>query len=132
MTRLLLDTTFLVDAERGTEVPEELIDSSDDVALAAITVAELLMGVEAASGRARTARAAFVTELVAALPVISYDLAIAREHAVLLDAVRRAGRPRGAHDLIIAATAAGTGRVIVTADADAFTGLPGVKVRRHR
>lgn len=38
-------------------------------------------------------------------PVIPYDTDVAVEHAQLLAAVRRAGHPRGAHDLLIAATA---------------------------
>jgi tRNA(fMet)-specific endonuclease VapC len=48
----------------------------------------------------------------------------------LLVAVSKSGRPRGAHDLIIAATARATGRIVVTADQSGFDGLPGVKVRR--
>jgi tRNA(fMet)-specific endonuclease VapC len=55
---------------------------------------------------------------------------VAVQHAALLAHVRRAGRPRGAHDLIIAATARATDRVLVTTDAKAgFTDLPEVKVR---
>jgi len=39
---------------------------------------------------------------------------------------RRTGRPRGAHDLLIAATAAATRRTVVSADAAAVAELPGV------
>ncbi len=39
MTRLLLDTTFLIDAEHDEELLDGLIDD-DDAAVAAITVAE--------------------------------------------------------------------------------------------
>jgi len=53
----------------------------------------------------------------------------ARAHADLLAAVRAAGSPRGAHDLIIAATAVETERIVVTADARGFEGLPSVDVR---
>jgi tRNA(fMet)-specific endonuclease VapC len=51
-------------------------------------------------------------------------------HTELLVAVRKAGRPRGAHDLIIAATALSTGRTVVTSDRQGFDDLPGVEVRR--
>ena len=45
----------------------------------------------------------------------------------LLAHVRRSGSPRGAHDLIIAAHAAQTGRTILSRDAKArFGDLPGV------
>ncbi|MFB7613064.1 hypothetical protein [Kitasatospora sp. NPDC056181] len=52
----------------------------------------------------------------------------ARIHARLMAYVRRQGKPRGAHDLIIAATAVATARTVVTADPPAaFADLPGVQ-----
>jgi tRNA(fMet)-specific endonuclease VapC len=56
MSLLLLDTTVLVDVERGGLDLDDAID--DDVAIAAVTVAELLVGVVLASGKCRKARAA--------------------------------------------------------------------------
>jgi tRNA(fMet)-specific endonuclease VapC len=129
---VLLDTTFLIDAERDSGDLDAVLDDEDDVALAAITVAELLVGVELASPSHRDRRQAFVEDVVTSLPVIPYDLGVAQEHAFLLTAVKRAGRPRGAHDLLIAATARATQRAVVTADANAFDDLPGVEVRSHR
>lgn len=132
MSLVLLDTTFLIDTERDPGALDAVLDDEDDVAVAAITVAELLVGVELASQKQREQRTTFVEGVVSSLPVIPYDLSIAQEHAVLLTAVRRAGRPRGAHDLLIAATARATQRTVVTADAKAFDDLPGVEVRSHR
>jgi tRNA(fMet)-specific endonuclease VapC len=129
---VLLDTTFLIDAERDSGALDTVLEDEDDVAVAAITVAELLVGVELASPDHREQRRTFVEDVVSSLPVIPYDLSIAQEHAVLLTAVKRAGRPRGAHDLLIAATARATQRAVVTADANAFDDLPGVEVRSHR
>jgi len=43
------------------------------------------------------------------VPVVDYTLEVAVQHAALLAHVRRVGRPVGAHDLIIAATARATG-----------------------
>jgi tRNA(fMet)-specific endonuclease VapC len=129
---LLLDTTFLVDAEREQADLDGVLDDEDDVAVAAITVADLLVGVELASASHRDKREAFVEELMRSLPVIPYDLSIAREHASLLAAVKRAGKPRGAHDLVIAATARATKRAVVTTDPSAFDDLPGVEVHSHR
>lgn len=126
MSMLLLDTTVLIDAKRGRGDLDEMIDDDDDVAIAAITVAELLVGVELASGKRRVARDAYASDLIASVPIIAYDTAVATEHAALLAAVRRAGRPRGAHDLLIAATARATERTVVTADTAAFADLPGV------
>lgn len=132
MTRLLLDTTFLVDAERGGVDLDAVIADDDDVAIAAITLAELRVGVLLADARRRADRTAFVAAVRSGLPVVDYDGAVAEVHGDLLTFVRRSGTPRGAHDLIIAATARATGRDIVTADRSAFEGLPGVEVHLHR
>jgi len=132
VTRLLLDTTFLIDTERGDAELDGLIADEDDVAVAAITIAELRVGVLLADQRRRADRAAFLEMVRGAMPVVDYDLEVAGVHADLLAHVRRSGRPRGAHDLIIAATARATGRHVVTADSEAFEELPGVEVHLHR
>lgn len=132
MTLLLLDTTFLIDAERGAADLDGLIDDDDDVAIAAITLAELTVGVVLAVALQRARRQSYVDEVAAAIPILPYDEPVALRHASLLVAVRRAGQPRGAHDLIIAATAAATGRTVVSADRRAFDGLPGVTAIDHR
>jgi len=44
----------LVDAERGGDSLEEVVDDGDDVAIAAITVAELRVGVQLAHVRQTT------------------------------------------------------------------------------
>ena len=129
LTALLLDTNVLIDAERAALDLDSLIDDDDDPAVAAITIAELGVGVEIASGRRAAARRAFLDDIVATLPTVGYDLDVARAHTGLLVAVRKAGAPRGAHDLIIAATARATGRTVVTSDRNGFNDLPGVEVR---
>jgi tRNA(fMet)-specific endonuclease VapC len=129
---VLLDTTFLIDVERAAEDLDALIDDDDDVAIAAITVAELVVGVELASPPDRDARQMYIDDIVASIPILPYDRDVAVEHAQLLVAVRQAGRPRGAHDLLIAATARASKRVVVTADASAFDDLPEVNFETHR
>jgi tRNA(fMet)-specific endonuclease VapC len=129
---LILDTTYLVDAERSGADLDRVIRDEDDVAIAAVSVAELTVGVELAEGKTRQSRSQFLDGVLEVIPVIDYDLAVASAHARLLVAVRRQGRPRGAHDLLIAATAVASDRVVVTADATAFADLPGVSVQHHR
>ena len=116
-------------AERKGAALEEVIADDDDVALAAVTAAELLVGVELADRRQHRRREQFVNDLLTTIPVEDYDLGVARAHARLLAHARRSGRPRGAHDLIIAATAIASDRTVVTADRDGFDGLPDVIVR---
>ena len=132
MSLLLLDSTFLIDAERGASPLDGLIGDDDDVAIAAVTVAELHVGVQLAQSRQRARRRTYVNEIVATIPILPYDQKVAVEHANLLVAVRRAGRPRGAHDLIVAATAVAFARVVVSANRRAFDGLPGVTAIDHR
>jgi tRNA(fMet)-specific endonuclease VapC len=73
---------------------------------------------------------AFLDEVLAAVPVEDYGQTVAEHHAELLAHTQRHGKPRGAHDLIIAATARATGRTLVTTDKHArFEELPGVAVR---
>ncbi len=132
MSLLLLDTTFLIDSERRSLDLDDAIDDDDDVAIAAVTVAELLVGVKLASGIRRAARQAYADDVIGSLPIIAYDVGVAVEHAELLATVRREGRPRGAHGLLIAATARATDRTIVSADLEAFSDLPGVATISHR
>jgi tRNA(fMet)-specific endonuclease VapC len=127
---LLLDTNVLIEVERTSIDLDALIADDDEPAVAAITIAELGVGVEMATGRRRRARSEFLDDLIDNLPIIQYDLGVARAHTDLLVAVRALGRPRGAHDLIIAATALATGRIVVTSDRHGFDDLPGVEVRR--
>ncbi len=128
---MLLDTTVLIEVERDGFDLDALIDDDDEPAIAAITVAELGVGVEIASGKRKAARKRFLDEVVATLPIVGYDLDVARAHTSLLVAVRKSGTPRGAHDLIIAATARATGRTVVTSDRTGFIDLPGVRVHQQ-
>jgi tRNA(fMet)-specific endonuclease VapC len=125
--RLILDTGVLIRVERGRGRLDRALRDDDDIVIAAITAAELLVGVELADADRRAARAAYVDDLLNTIPVEDYTLEVAVAHSRLLAHVRRTGRTRGAHDLIIAATSAATGRTVLTADAAAHLGdLPGV------
>jgi len=119
----------VVAGERGRLRLDDLIGDEDDVAVAAVTVAELLVGVELADAANQARRRALVDSIVDTIPVEDYDLDVARSHALLLAHAHRSGRRRGAHDLIIAATALARGRIVVTADQGGFGDLPGVGVR---
>jgi tRNA(fMet)-specific endonuclease VapC len=129
LERLILDTTVLVAAERSARSLDAVIGDEDDVAIAAVTAAELLLGVELSEGKNKQRRRAFVDEVLSTIPIEAYDLDVARTHASLLAHTRRSGRPRGAHDLLIAATAITQKRMVVSADPSGFTDLPGLALR---
>lgn len=129
MERLIADTGVFVALERGRTSVADAIPDDADVAVAAVTASELLVGVELADRRHAVRRRELVEGVLGVFQVLPFDLAAARHHAELLVQVRRDGRPRGAHDLLIAATARATSRLVLTTDHAAFLGLPGV---RHR
>jgi tRNA(fMet)-specific endonuclease VapC len=124
--RLILDTTVVIGYERGT-IDRSALDD-DELALASISVAEYRVGIELADSADRAAeRARALAVITSAIDVLDYTPVTATHHGRLLAHARRTGRPRGAHDLIIAAHAAETGRTIMSHDARArFGDLPGV------
>ena len=124
--RLILDTNVLIAYERGT-IDRSALDE-DELAIAAVSVAEYRVGIEMADTAERAAdRARALAVITSAVEVLDYTQATATHHGRLLAHVRRSGAPRAAHDLIIAAHGAETGRIILTRDAKArFSELPGV------
>ena len=125
--RLIIDTGVLIASERGRTGLMDIIAEDDDLVIAAITVAELRTGIELATESHRAARAEFLVKVLETLPVEPYDVATAEAHGRLLAHVHRTGTRRGAHDLVIAATAVATKRTVLTTDRGAnFNDLPGV------
>ncbi len=117
---------MLIAYERGTI--DRLALDEDDLAIASVSVAEYRAGIEMADTAERAAeRARALTAITSAVNVLDYTEVTAAHHGRLLAHARRSGTPRGAHDLIIAAHAAETGRAIFSRDPKArFGDLPGV------
>lgn len=127
----IVDTSVFVALERR-ERPLGDLDRfamGNRIALASITVSELLVGVHRTPSAAqRDRRAIRVQTIVSELPVIEFDLAAAEVHALLSIHLASAGQTIGAHDLIIAATALSRGYELVTYDVRHFTRVPGLIV----
>lgn len=115
--------------ERGTQTLADVAAPGDDLAIAAVTAAELLVGVELADERRHDQRARFVEGIFERLAIELYDLEVARIHAKLIAHGRRTGQQRATFDLLIAATASARDRIVVTTDERGFADLPGVRVR---
>lgn len=82
----LIDTSVLIQVERKQLTIGDLISSipEDDVAVSSITAAELLAGVERAKESIiRVRRSAFVEDVPREIPIIPFDLSVARIHAVV-------------------------------------------------
>ena len=126
--RLIIDTGILIASERDHARLADVIGADDDLVIAAITVAELRTGIELAGAAPRVVRTEFLLRVLETLPVEPYDLTTAEAHGRLLAHVHRSRKQRGAHDLIIAATAIATTRTILTSDRNAHFGeLPDVQ-----
>jgi tRNA(fMet)-specific endonuclease VapC len=130
VARLILDTSVLVATDRA-RFDAERMDGPNDVAVPAIAIAEFRDGMLSnPAAAARRDSATFLDDVLDVLAVVDYTAEVAEHHAALLADSRRRGRPRGAHDLIVAASARATGRTVLTFDRRAaFADLPGVDVR---
>ena len=125
--RVILDTGTLIAIERG-QLGVDAVLGADDAAIAAVTAMELLVGVERADEAHKRARSGRVEAILASLPIEEYTLAVARIHARLAVEAMSTGKPRSAYDMMIAATAAATNRILLTTDANAeFGQLPGIR-----
>jgi len=127
----LIDSSVLVDVERGRTDLGGLLEERGDrvVAMATITAAELLHGVHRLRVSKRKTRAEAVVEtLLATVPVVPFDLVCARAHARLGAALARRGITVGTHDLMIGATAVARGFSVVTRDRRSFPRIPGLEV----
>jgi tRNA(fMet)-specific endonuclease VapC len=124
----LIDTSVFIHVERGhEEIVDQLAAVEGDVALAAVTASELLHGVHLADAKHFAVRQAFVERVLGTVPIVPFDLGAARVHAKLWADLRRAGKPVGERDLLIAATAIANGHEVIACDARSFPLIPGLK-----
>lgn len=125
--RVILDTGTLIAIERG-RLDVDTVLGADDAAVASVTAMELLVGVERADEAHKQARSVRVEAMLASLPIEDYTITVARIHARLVVQAMSTGKQRSAYDLMIAATAVATNRILLTTDAKAeFNQLPGVR-----
>jgi tRNA(fMet)-specific endonuclease VapC len=128
----LIDSSVLIAAERGDLALDVLSTryAKEDMAISAVTASELLHGVH----RARTAaqrhrRQAFVEGLLAQIPVIAFDLSVARVHASIWADLAKRGVAVGERDLMIGATGIAKNYTVATRDERSFSKIPGLSVQ---
>ena len=126
---LILDSSVLVAFERRRFDLERLLTDCSPPAIAAITVAELLIGVERADTPERRARReSFVQNIFARVPMIPFDLPQARLFAVHFADLARRGQVIGDRDLQIAVTALGLGYDLATLNVGEFQRVIGLRL----
>lgn len=128
---VLIDTSVLIAIERGAlDLDSVVADPQEPLALSAVTAHELLRGVARLPAGVRRARSErWLETLLGAVPVIEYDLDVARVHAALWAEMSASGKVLGDHDQMIAATAISLGYDLATRDA-AFDAVPDLALRR--
>jgi predicted nucleic acid-binding protein len=128
----LIDSSFLIAAERGDLALEAITlrFAEEDVAISAVTASELLHGVyRAKTASQRHRRQAFIEGLLAQIPVVAFDLTVARVHASLWADLAKRGVAVGERDLMIGATAIARNYAVATRDGRSFSKIPGLKVQ---
>ncbi|HTQ83187.1 MAG TPA: type II toxin-antitoxin system VapC family toxin [Pseudolabrys sp.] len=128
MTRYLLDTNIISDLVKNPQgKAAKRIERAGEanVCTSIIVAAELRYGC-AKSGSPRLRKA--VEALLDEMTVLPFDAPADAEYGNIRAQLETAGTPIGSNDLLIAAHARATGSVIVTANADEFRRVKGLKV----
>jgi len=126
---IILDSSILVAFERRRFDLERLLMDHSPPAIAAITAAELLIGVERANTPERRGRReTFVHNLFARMPVIPFELVQARLYATHFAELAGRGEIIGDRDLQIAVTALSRNEALVTLNVGEFRRVTGLQL----
>jgi tRNA(fMet)-specific endonuclease VapC len=124
---ILLDTDICVALLRGHRtVLERRKATADDVAIAAITAAELFYGAE--KSLRPIENRSLVEQFLITVPVLHTDLPIIRLFAQLKVEIESAGRPLPDADILIAATCLAHCDRVVTGNSAHFSRFPGLVI----
>jgi tRNA(fMet)-specific endonuclease VapC len=129
----LIDSSALISLERRGLPPDSIhrIVPAESAAIASITASELLAGIHRARpSERRLRREAFVETVLVILPVLPFDLLVARVHARVGAELLAVGQPIDSNDLLIAATALAYGLPVMTENVRDFERVPGLVVHR--
>jgi tRNA(fMet)-specific endonuclease VapC len=128
---VIFDSSEIIALERNRSEVASLIGGREDepFGISAVTVAELLHGVERADTEARRLkRQAFVEKVIELFPVFPFDVSVARIYARIWSSLATRAFTVGAHDLIIAATAITMDYTVITANRRDFEKIEGLKL----
>lgn len=131
--RYLLDSNVCVDYLGGRYpgvVRRVTQETPDDLAVSAVTVAELRYGADKSQRpRANHAR---LNALFRELRCVDFDARAAGAYGRLRSRLERRGKPIGPNDMLIAAHALSRGLVLVTDNVREFRRVPRLKVENWR
>jgi tRNA(fMet)-specific endonuclease VapC len=128
LTRYMLDTNVISDLIRnpqGRAAKRIANVGEDNICTSIIVAAELRYGC-AKSGSKTLLKA--VEDLLGEINVLPFDVPADAEYGGIRSELEAAGKPIGSNDLLIAAHAYATGATIVTANANEFKRIRGLRV----
>ncbi len=126
---VVLDSSVLVAFERRRFDFERFLIDHGPVAIASITAAELLIGVERAdSPQRRARRESFVQGLFARMPIVPFDMAQARLFAIHFADLASRGQVIGDRDLQISVMALSMNYDVATLNIGEFQRLQGLRL----
>jgi predicted nucleic acid-binding protein len=126
-----IDTSVLMTIERRglTAAHVRGLIPGEGLAIASITASELLVGVHLAdTAERRERRRAFVETVLQMLPVIPFDLRVARTHGVVAARLQSTRQSVGTNDMLVAATALAYECPVVTDNVKEFERVQGLTV----
>lgn len=126
MLKYLLDTNIVIYVikRRPPEVHEQFNRHHDHMALSAVTLAELMHGVEKSSDPARNL--AVVEDFCSRLSILPYGEKAAAHYGAIRAVLERRGDSIGVNDLHIAAHARSEGLTLVSNNLREFARVPGL------
>ena len=123
----LLDSDIVIAHLKGVpSVTERILRFLPEIAIPAIVLAELDFGAKASARAAENLDRLY--QFVRAIQVIPFDANCAQEHGTLKAELRRLGRPTGAVDALIAATALARGAVLNTHNTAHYGQIPRLRL----
>lgn len=128
MLQYLLDTNICIYVIKDypPRLRERFNRLAEQLAISSITLAELYYGAEKSNRRLENLQA--VEHFAARLEVLAFSPKAAAHYGQMRAELERAGKPIGAHDLLIGAHARAEGLTVVTNNAREFRRLPGIRV----
>ncbi len=113
--KFLLDTNIVIALFADDNTVKTRLQQAEEVFVASTAVGELYYGaIKSSQIGANLAR---IGEFVASIPVLSCDIATARQYAEIKNDLRRRGRPIPENDIWIAGVAVQHGLTLATRDA---------------
>lgn len=126
---LLLDTNIVSYWMRGDEkvITRMKTCRPCDMAISAITIAEILYGIEKSPTRKKERREK-LDAIRSELELVPFDILAAEEYGIIRSDLEKKGTPISERDLQIAAIACAHNLVVVTHNTKEFNRVPGLKV----